>query len=196
MGDGDSQPGLMMEIDPSGQDVKHIAGGASLSLVGKVAGRGLSFITDVILARTLGASQFGLFSIGWTVFRILQMVIPLGFPQGVIRFVPEYKKQDKPELIKGLLSVRYDFGFYRYYLGNHSLPDCPRLSLSVFQKPELTIVFRLFSLFLPFCAILPISSAATRTTLNIKYSVLLEDIGNPGCHRFNRRRHSGYQIVC
>lgn len=180
MGDGDSQPGLMMEIDPSGQDVKHIAGGASLSLVGKVAGRGLSFITDVILARTLGASQFGLFSIGWTVFRILQMVIPLGFPQGVIRFVPEYKKQDKPELIKGLLSSSlWISAFTGIILGIILYLIAPWLSLSVFQKPELTIVFRLFSLFLPFCAILPISSAATRTTLNMKYSVLLEDIGQP-----------------
>lgn len=178
-GEGDNQPGSL-EIDQSEQDVKRVAGGAGLSLVGKVVGRGLSFVTDVILARTLGASLFGLFSIGWTVFRILQMIIPLGFPQGVVKFIPEYKKLGKPELIKGLLSGSFlisalsgcFFGIILFLIS-------PWLSISIFHKPDLIGVFRLFSIFLPICAILPIASSATRSTLNMKYSVLLEDIGQP-----------------
>ncbi len=182
MGAGERQLGVLTSPsgDQSDQDVKHVAGGAGLSLIGKVAGRGLSFLTDVILARSLGASLFGLFSIGWTVFRILQMIIPLGFPQGVIKFIPEYEKRDRPDLAKGILTgsfwlsslTGFLFGMILYLLA-------PWLSNAVFQKPELIAVFRLFSIFLPFCAILTIASAATRSTLTMKYSVLLEDIGQP-----------------
>jgi O-antigen/teichoic acid export membrane protein len=166
--------------DPINQDVNNVVKGASLSLIGKIVGRILSFATDIMLARVLGASIFGLYSIGWTLFRILQMIIPLGFPQGVIKFVPEYQLKKSTGLIKGLIISAIGISVVSgilfciiFYL------IAPWLSIYVFHKPELVQVLRLFSLIFPFCSILSVTSGFTRSTLKMKYSVLLEDIGQP-----------------
>jgi O-antigen/teichoic acid export membrane protein len=170
----------LVELEPVNQDIKNVINGASLSLIGKTGGRVLSFIGDIILARVLGASVFGLYSIGWTLFRILQMVIPLGLPQGVIKFIPEYQVNQSPGKIKGLIISAFSLSLISgvilsalFYL------LAPWLSIVVFHKSELTQILRFFSFIFPFCSLLSVASGITRSTLRMKYSVLLEDFGQP-----------------
>ena len=70
--------------DSKATDVSTLAGGASISLGGKIIGRTLAFLGDIAAARILGPDSFGLYAIGWTVLRTLSLISPLGLDQGII----------------------------------------------------------------------------------------------------------------
>ena len=121
-------------------DLKRLASGASVATAGRVAGRGLNFLVQVILARLLGPALFGLYVIGWTFIRIASMIGPLGLDQGVIRFGTKYWRKDRTKfkevvffssgisLLSGLL-----IGLILFW-------SAPFLSETVFQKPGLLFV--------------------------------------------------------
>jgi len=171
---------VLDSADNTNHDFSIVIKGAGLSLLGKVVGRFLSFISDIILTRTLGAGIFGLYSIGWTLFRIFQMIVPLGLPQGVIRYIPKFQNDGSKEKIKGLFlgafTISFVFGLIfglLFYLSSFWLSN------SIFHKPDLLPVFQLFSFVFPFCPILFISASLFRSQFKMNNSVLLEDIGQP-----------------
>jgi O-antigen/teichoic acid export membrane protein len=166
--------------DKTNQDVSIVVKGAGLSLMGKVVGRFLSFVSDIILTRVLGAGIFGLYSIGWTLFRIFQMVVPLGLPQGVIRYIPEFQHEGSKEKTKGLILGAFIISFcFGLIFGALFYLSSTWLSNSIFHKPDLLPVLQLFSLVFPFCPFLFISASLFRSQFKMSYSVLLEDIGQP-----------------
>jgi len=153
--------------------------GISWSITGKFLGRFLSVLGDVVVARILGPSVFGLYSIGWTLLRMCSLVVHLGLPNGVQRFIPLYINNDsihahriiKQSIIISTLSGIL-FSLTLYILS-------PFIANEIYHKPDLVIIFRLFGLSLPFISILSTTVAITRATHMMNYSVLIEDIGQP-----------------
>src|SRR2546429_4299282 len=72
------------------RDVNKLAAGAGIALGGRMLGRGLLLGVDVALARLLGPVQYGIYVIGWTISRLVQLLSPLGLNSGVIRFGARY----------------------------------------------------------------------------------------------------------
>jgi O-antigen/teichoic acid export membrane protein len=168
-----------MNQDASPHPVGILARGASLSVIGKFTGRLLTVIGDIFAARILGPGLFGLYSIGWTVIRILSLLVPLGLPNGVLRFIPRLLPRDKiavksiiiysivVAIISGVLSAILIF------------ISAGWLAEDFYHKSGLVPVLQIFSLVLPFISLLSIASAITRSTQDMRYSVLFEDIGQP-----------------
>ncbi|MBA3916778.1 MAG: oligosaccharide flippase family protein, partial [Acidobacteriales bacterium] len=160
-------------------DVTKLAAGAGVALGGKVLGRGVRLMVDVVLARVLGPVGFGLYAIGWTITRIITLVTPLGLNIGVIRYGAKYWKKD-PARLKGVIvqSVGYSlltgalFGMGFYLLA-------PWIGNTIFHKPEVVKVIRLFALVFPVMTGLTTSAAATRVSHRMKYGALAEDISEP-----------------
>jgi hypothetical protein len=67
-------------------DAEILAKGVSGSLTGCMAARSLNMVAQVLMARFLGAADFGLYAIGWTLVRLLEQVDTLGLDAGVIYF--------------------------------------------------------------------------------------------------------------
>ena len=78
---------------------------AGLAFAFQVAGVGMSYVAQVLLARWLGASEYGRYTylIAWA--SLLSVFASLGFPTAVLRFVPEYLSQKKWSFLRGLLHV-------------------------------------------------------------------------------------------
>ncbi len=62
----------------SRSDIRALASGAGIGLAGKILGRLLFIVGQVILARLLGTTVFGLYALGETIFRIAGVISPLG----------------------------------------------------------------------------------------------------------------------
>ncbi|RMH48620.1 MAG: hypothetical protein D6694_00260 [Gammaproteobacteria bacterium] len=74
-------------------DVRRLGKGAIVAMGGRVGGRVMLLVSQVILARVLGPAGFGLYALGWTVMQIVSLIAPLGTHDGVIRFgSPAWKK--------------------------------------------------------------------------------------------------------
>jgi O-antigen/teichoic acid export membrane protein len=147
--------------------------------VGKVTGRLLSIAGDIFAARILGVALFGLYSIGWTLLRIIGTVAPLGFAVGVIKYVPQYLGKDLAKL-KGLLIssiiVSVTSGIM---IGGVFYALAPWLADYIYEKPDLIVIFRMYAFAFPLISLLSVTSAISRSTRRMTFSVILEDVGQP-----------------
>lgn len=82
-------------------EVTTIARGAGIVLLGTVAGSGLKYLFEFIVARSLGPALFGIFFLGFTVFRLLERISNLGLSSGMLRFVSLYRGEGDNERVKG-----------------------------------------------------------------------------------------------
>jgi O-antigen/teichoic acid export membrane protein len=165
--------------DSSASDLSTLAGGAGLSLAGKIGGRSLSFIGDIVAARILGPDSFGLYAIGWTILRMLSLISPLGLDKGVIFFsTPFWRKNPaalKSAIVRAVglaLLSGLVFGVALYF-------GAPWLAWEVFGKPALTYILRWYAIAFPLVSLLTVGAAATRVTQRMQYSVVTEDIAQP-----------------
>ncbi|SDR28450.1 Membrane protein involved in the export of O-antigen and teichoic acid [Pseudovibrio sp. Tun.PSC04-5.I4] len=88
------------------------AGGAQRSALivftMRILSAALAYIMQVILARWMGASEYGVFIVVWTLVIILSVFSGLGFSVSLLRFIPEYIEKKQYGLLNGLLfSVRF-----------------------------------------------------------------------------------------
>jgi len=97
------------ELGPDMQDARTLARGAGVALPGRVIGRAMAVLTQILLARLLGPAIFGLYSVGYALLRLGELILPLGMDQGVVRF-GAYGQGADPEPPPGVLSSVYWLG--------------------------------------------------------------------------------------
>ena len=176
---GLASPGTPASRD---RDIARLATGAGVSLIGKLVGRGIHVLGQVILARLLGPAAFGIYAIGWTLVHILGLIAPLGLDVGVVRYAPRYWRTSPPHL-RGVILQSLGWSTFSSFLTGAALfLAAPWLADGVFQEPELTAVIRLFSLALPTMTGLRVAAAATRVTQRMKYSVYAMELCQPIVH--------------
>jgi O-antigen/teichoic acid export membrane protein len=84
---------------------KRLIKGATGSFALNVAGTGLSFIASVLLARLLGAKDFGTYTYAITWVGFLSFITVFGFDNLLIRNVALYKTQSSWDLMAGILNL-------------------------------------------------------------------------------------------
>lgn len=147
--------------------------------MGRFLGRFLSVLGDVIAARILGPAIFGLYAIGWAVFRLVELIAPLGFDMGVLRHGSRYLNQDDGKFKSVLLQSILAPFFFSLTLAVLFYFSAPWFAGSLFNKPDLVYVFRFISIAFPLSALLSIVGSALRLTQVMKYSVIVQDLGQP-----------------
>jgi O-antigen/teichoic acid export membrane protein len=160
------------------REVVTLANGAGIALVGKIGGSGLNFIAQVLLARWLGAANFGIFTIGMNVLVLIGTIGPIGMQHAIIRFGSEYWFVNWPAFKRLLFqTLTWTFiaslawGAANYFLS-------PWLAI-FFQKGELEQVFRIFAFAVPAAIFLQVIAAATRVSKRMTASVIGQDLGQP-----------------
>ncbi|MGE4250655.1 MAG: lipopolysaccharide biosynthesis protein [Parvibaculaceae bacterium] len=77
--------------------------GALTAFAIRIASALLAFLTQIFLARWMGAFEFGVFSYSWVWIIVLGSMVSAGFATSVVRFLPEYREQGKWDLLRGFL---------------------------------------------------------------------------------------------
>ena len=77
--------------------------GALAAFIIRIASAFLAFLSQVLLARWMGAFEFGVFSYGWVWIIVLGSLVSAGFATSVIRFLPEYRERGEWHLFRGFL---------------------------------------------------------------------------------------------
>lgn len=84
-------------------DAAGIAGGSAIVMAGGVGERGLRFVINWVLARSLGPTAFGVYSFAQTMVATLISLSALGTDGGIIFFGARYRKAGEREKLKGTL---------------------------------------------------------------------------------------------
>jgi O-antigen/teichoic acid export membrane protein len=156
--------------------MQRLAVGAAVSLVGKVLGRGVEFIKQILLARLLAIEAFGLYALIWNLLKLLAMIAPLGLQNGVIRFATPLrdanKRQFKDTLLRSLalsLSISCALTVALWFSASW-------LGQNVFADAGFTPAFRAFVLVMPFMVGLRVAANATRISQRMQYAVYAEEL--------------------
>ena len=168
-----------VQTDQRSGDIAQLAKGAGVSASGKMVGRGLNFLGQMVLARLLGPEAFGLYAIGWTVLRIISIIGPLGLDAGVIRFGSRYWREDQQQFRNVfLLSTCISLGS-GLIIGVLLFVFAPALASQVFRKPGLVTIFRGFSWAIPLVTTLRVVASATSVSKRLQYATYSEEISQP-----------------
>ncbi len=128
-----------------------IAKGAGVVFIGMAAGSALRYVFQVVVARGLGAEAFGLWTLGFIVFKILAMGAEFGLPQGIIRYVAAFRGEGRLDDAAGVIRSGIKLGLISGFIAvGLTLALSAPVSNLGFHRPELAAVIRFFALALPF----------------------------------------------
>jgi O-antigen/teichoic acid export membrane protein len=87
-----------------------IAGRAATGLAAdvfavRVASAGLAYLIQILLARWMGAFEYGIYVYAWTWMVMIGGLADLGFAMSAQRFIPAYCAQAQPMLLRGFLYI-------------------------------------------------------------------------------------------
>lgn len=118
---------------------------SSITLISTAINGVLGALFYFLLARFLGSSDFGVFTILTTSIALLTGIIDLGSDQGIIRFVPKYKDdlEVQNKLIKLSLGIKFISGLVVFFL---IFIFSGSISALVLGKPELSSIVVLIGL--------------------------------------------------
>lgn len=131
--------------------VKKIAKGGAIVFLGTVVGGFTGMLLHLLLSRTLGAKDYGLYMLGFSLFIVAHSVLSLGLHKGVLRFVAVYKGTNDVSRVKGTLlfvltvapGINILGGIIIYLFSNY-------IAIEIFAKPALGFVLKIFAIALPF----------------------------------------------
>jgi O-antigen/teichoic acid export membrane protein len=69
----------------------------------RIGGAGLAYATQVLLARFMGQTEYGVFALAWVWIAILGHGCLWGVAQSVCRFVPHHRARGELDLVRGFL---------------------------------------------------------------------------------------------
>jgi O-antigen/teichoic acid export membrane protein len=154
--------------------------GAGITLIGQVVGSGVNYFSRLIVAGLLGAGAFGLYSIGLAVFNGGTLLSQLGLNVSLLRFIPTYQVEGELGRIKGTiwLSVAGVF-FVGLLFSGGLLLAAPLLARQVFGEPQLSVLFRLFGLAIPFMSAMTVGAFAARGLKDVRPYVYAKNLCQP-----------------
>ncbi|WP_185681075.1 lipopolysaccharide biosynthesis protein [Parvibaculum sedimenti] len=81
--------------------------GAGLVMAIRIAGAAIALLSQVLLARWMGAFEYGIFAYVWVWVIILGILAPMGFGTSTLRFVPDYRVNGKWRRLAGILDASW-----------------------------------------------------------------------------------------
>ena len=152
--------------------------GAAGSFIAKFFGTGLLFGAQVVLARLLGAKQYGIFAYALSWMTVLAILAKMGFETSLLRFLPEYIVKREWSLFRGVvrfsLSVVGIVALFIFLIGNVVLT----LLHSRFEI-ELLHSLRLMLLVLPLFAWTAIRQSCLRALKRVVQAEVPDGIVRP-----------------
>jgi O-antigen/teichoic acid export membrane protein len=165
---------------PTGDDsnVARVARGAGISTVGQGTGRVLGYVTQSLLARGLGASSFGLYTLGVGVVTAAQIISQIGLDNGVVRYVAHYRGQDDVARVRGTILQSVGITFAVSLIVAAAMFFGAGFVASFFEA-DLEPVIQAFAFALPFFATMSILLWTTQGFQTVTYATYTQQILRP-----------------
>jgi O-antigen/teichoic acid export membrane protein len=154
---------------------------AGIDTVGMAFSTIFLFGSGVVITRTIGAELFGKYSLANSIFQVLGVFAVFGLNTGMVRLVSKYRARRDPSAVKGtllsgiLISLCLSGGLLILVLG-----FAPFLARKAFGHVEgFDLILRVYSLSLPFFALMIVINGYSQGLKTLKYSVLVELVARP-----------------
>lgn len=158
------------------QHVLTAAKGGGIITIGRLYAYANRFVITLLLARLLGAEQYGVYSLALSVAAITSTVSMLGLDDAVMRYVAIYSSRRDESGLWGALQVSLGTSLILgVMLGAALFLLAEIISVNLFHEPQLTPLIRLISIVIPFLTLSEMLMFATRGFKKMEYSVIAEN---------------------
>ncbi len=159
------------------RNVLQTAKGGSFLAAGRLFEFASRFVIAFMLARLLGAEDYGLYNLAISAAVIVASIASLGMDDGLVRYVAMQNGERDEEAVWGTLQIGIGIsaclsvllGFVLFLLAEP-------IADFVFHEPQLAPLLKLFSLFLPVLTLSNILVAAARGFKRMDLSALAENV--------------------
>jgi len=153
------------------------AKGSGITFVGTLLEYGGRFVLGIILARFMGAEQYGLYSLADSaMFMVIGMAL-MGMDTALMHFIPIFSRRREATSLQATLRVGLGIPLVLGLLGGIGLFVFARsISQSVFHEPRLAILLRIVAFAAPFGVLSSAAVGATRGFKQMQYKVIAQDI--------------------
>jgi len=169
----------MAEEIKNQEELNLVAKGAGIFTFGYIFEAVVVFVTTIVLTRILGASDFGLYSLGLVVLQAGAVIALFGLNNGALKYISAYLASNDKERVKGMIIQAVSFPLIFGIVLGVVAYFCSGLIAGFFNKPGLTSVIKIFAFGIPFFALMQSAEAVTRGFKTAKYKVLGEKILKP-----------------
>lgn len=146
------------------------------ALVLRVAGVGALFLMHTSLARLIGAQDYGVINYSLSLVGLLSVIVALGWPTAIMRFISQYSHSQEWGLLRGALVRAHQMTFMLSLLVSgciaiiaYRIPAGGHLGKSLYFTTAL----------LPIMAYIGLRRKAFQGLRRIKISIFLEDVTLP-----------------
>ena len=139
-------------------------------------GFGLLFLMHIVLGRAVGTEGYGTFSYALALAGVLAIIVPLGWPTALMRFVAQYVGQQHWGLLRGAVRRAYQITFLSAVLAASGLWG---LSYWSGISSELATSLRFAAILLPLLAFVGLRRKALQGLQRIKSSIAIEEVFLP-----------------
>jgi len=163
----------MSELENS---LKIVAKGTGIGFLGVIFSKVFGYLYRLIVAR-VGIEQYGLISIGIALYAILTTISTLGMSNGILRFVSYYREKNEPNKIKGtILSSLKLVTPTGLVLAIILFVFSKPIAVNLFHDPNLSMIFKLFAIAIPFSAIRDIFLNVSKAYHKVQHEVYAKNI--------------------
>jgi O-antigen/teichoic acid export membrane protein len=170
----------IVEAETSDGLTREIAKGGGITFIGQVIGKGIGFLFQILLARVLGASTYGVYALGHNVLGITHTFSLFGLYNGVVRFGSMYRSEGNRSRLKGTciaaLTISLTSGIV---ISTLLFLLAPTIATRVFNEPNLTVVLRIFAFSLPFYTLMTVAAYSARAFRRLEYDVGVQYVFHP-----------------
>jgi len=154
----------------SDKSIVTAAQGGAILFAGELFSYVFGFLFSVVIARFLGAGQFGLYQLSLTTITIVGAVCYLGLDGGLSRFIPIAVKERREHRLWGIIQLGVGIPFLlSLILALVFILMAEQLSNELFQKPSLTPVLRIFCFAIPLTVLAGGLSSVVQGFKKVKY---------------------------
>ncbi len=173
---------LDAEGNPAGKDLHAIAGGAGLSLLGRVANGAMVFVYGIVVARLLDVRSVGILMLGLAIIKISELVSRMGLEIGILHYVAILKGNGREGDIRGTVRQAALLVLASSALLALVIFVLAPLASRKFALPELETVLRILAASLPPTSVAMILLTALLGLKQMAYNTIGEKIFLPAAN--------------
>ncbi len=159
------------------KNLRVVAKGAGISLFGGWMGQGTTFLFGLVIARTLGAAEYGLYTLGVMILNTLMGVSLFGLDTACRRYVALARGVNEPGKVKGTIVTSLSIsGATSTLVAVLLFFSSDFIASRIFGKPELASILQVLSVTLPVLSLTRVMLSCTVAFRTAKYNVLVEDV--------------------
>jgi O-antigen/teichoic acid export membrane protein len=164
----------------SDANILSAAKGSSITFFGMVFESIARFALGILMARLMGAEQYGLYNLAATAFYMIVGLAALGLFPAIVRYIAAFASHRDEASLWGTLQVGLGIPFVVSVLaGACLLVFAEPFARLMFHEPRLVPVLRVAAFALPLETLLSMAGAATRGFNRLQYNVIASHIFLP-----------------